>query len=101
MIPFNVIISDFNAKRFVEYNVMTYFINEFEKEENKPETFEDCKKFIDKCARYMFWSRCQYEVVLVEWPSASHQMKWDVYEQLKMNLDIVTKVFMENVYGNK
>ena len=36
-----------------------------------------------KEVKYAFWSKCEYEVVVKEWPSGSYEMKIDVYQQLQ------------------
>jgi hypothetical protein len=81
---------------FETYDVMPYLIAEYDELKNKPTTFEDCKKFVDDKIRYKFWGKCEYEVILVEWPSGSHEKKIDIYDQVKMNINVVTKIFMEN-----
>ena len=88
-----------------------------------PETFKQFKEFVHKESQYQFWSRCEYEIVLGPWPyvlspSESYDKskendveawkehwkkhldscyKWDVYDQIMMNLDIVTKLLMESI----
>lgn len=88
-----------------------------------PETFEEFKKFVKRESQYQFWSRCEYEIVLGPWPyiaapnesydrSKENDLdawkehwkkhldscdKWDVYDQIMMNLDTVTKILMECV----
>ena len=34
-------------------------------------------------AHYAFWSKCEYEVVVREWPSGRNERKIDVYQQLE------------------
>jgi hypothetical protein len=96
MIPYNVFINDFNAKKFITYDIMPYLISEYDKLKDKPTTFEDCKKFINTTSMHKFWGKCEYEVILVEWPSGSHEKKIDIYDQIKMNIDVITKIFMKN-----
>lgn len=109
MKSFNVINYDCNANKFIEYNIMTYLINAYneriEKHKehpdsdyfNVPETFDEFKKFIKDESLYQFWSRCEYEIILVDWPCKKHEEKWDVYQQIMMNLDIITNILMENI----
>ena len=101
MESFNVIIYDINLGKFIEYDIMPYLIRTYnEKKENKetlPETFDEFKNFVKDESQYQFWARCEYEIILIDWPCQKNYEKWDVYKQIMMNLDIVTKVFMENV----
>ena len=97
MKEFNVIIYDPNGKKFVSYNIIPYFI-ECYKERAKPlKTFKEFKDFIIKEARYQFWARCQYEIILSDWPCQQHEEKWDVYNQIMMNINVITKLVMESI----
>lgn len=97
MKPFYVIVED--NGRFIPYNTITYLVNEYNdtKEEKKPKTFDEFKKFIEDKSRYMWWARCEYEIILVNWPCQSKSEKWDVHKQVMMNIDIITEILMENV----
>jgi hypothetical protein len=126
MKQFNVINFNFNAKRFEAYDVIPYFVREYheqieryntaklELEEAKtddeikiaklnlhygkvPVTFDEFKEFVKSRAQYQFWSRCEYEIILVDWPCQKTEEKWDIYDQIMMNIDIVTKILMECV----
>ena len=91
-----------------------------------PETFDEFKIFVQRESQYQFWSRCEYEIVLGPWPyiSAPNEGydtskendveawkehwkkhldscdKWDVYQQIMMNLDLVTETLMEELNDN-
>ena len=101
MKSFNVIIYNPNSREFVEYDIMPYLIRTYnekkEKKETLPETFDEFKNFVKSESKYQFWARCEYEIILIDWPCQKNHEKWDVYKQIMMNLDIVTKVFMENI----
>lgn len=98
--PFNVINYDINSNEFIKYDVMPYFIRCYEsinKKDELPKSFEEFKDFIISKSRYMYWARCQYEVILNDWPVGKTKKKIDIHWQLMNNIDLVTKVFMENV----
>lgn len=95
--PFNVIIFNPNTDKFEPYNVMWYMIDVYNNQKTKPVTFEECRKFIEDESQYQFWGRCQYEIILVDWPCQKTEHKIDVHEQIMMNLDVVTNLFMKNV----
>lgn len=124
MKSFNVINFNFNARKFEAYDVIPYLVREYheqierynaaklELEEAKtedeikiaksnldywrvPQTFGEFKKFVKDRAQYQFWSRCEYEIILVDWPCQKTEEKWDVYDQIMMNLDIITQIVME------
>lgn len=97
MSSFNVIWHNCNLKRFEAYDVMPFFIDEYNKARDKPKTFEEFSAFIKSNSRWMFWSRCQYEVVICGWPNLDIKEKWDIHRQIMMNIDIITKVLMDEV----
>lgn len=125
MNKFNVIIYDFNGKKFTTYDVLPYLRNAYEervvrhkellkkikrskkldesilddKYNKVPVTFNDFKEFVKSESQYQFWSRCEYEIILSDWPPSNPPIeeKWDVFDQIMMNHDIVTKLLMEDV----
>lgn len=102
MKTFNVIIYDFNHKKFVPYNIIPYFVQAYEELKEKkhrklPKTFEEFKEFVRTEGMYQFWSRCEYEIILVDWPGQKVEKKIDVWNQIEMNWDLVTKLVMEEV----
>lgn len=97
MKSFNVIWQDFNKRTFEPYDIMPYFVQEYQNSEEKPQTFEEFKNFVMEKSHYMFWARCEYEVILCGWPDVNTQKKWDIHQQIMMNLDLVTNILIENV----
>ena len=110
------------------YNNRVEKHNELPEEEywKVPQTFDEFKEFVQKESQYQFWSRCEYEIILSPWPYVSAPNegydtskendveawkehwkkhldscdKWDVYQQIMMNLDLVTKTLMEELNDN-
>ena len=56
---------------------------------------EDFKQFVKDESMYQFWGRCEYEIILVDWPCQRHEEKWDVYQQIIMNLDTIVEIIMK------
>lgn len=59
-------------------------------------------KFIDIELKYYFWSRCQYEFIVIDWPYSktiedSNPVKVDVYQQLKPNIPIIVDLLWQDV----
>lgn len=96
MKSFNVIWYNFNAKVFEPYDVMPYFVNRYNEVDTKPKTYSEFYNFIKKESMYMFHTRCQYEIVLSNWPGQDVSEKWDIHKQIMMNIDIITKILMDN-----
>lgn len=97
MIQFNVIIWDFNERVFKPYDIIPYLIECYNKTKTKPKTFNQFKKFIKEESLYQWWARCEYEIILMDWPCQETTKKWDIYKQIMMNIDIITKLIMEEV----
>lgn len=96
MKKFNVIWFNPNKKEFEPYNVMPYFISKYKESKTKPKTFEEFKEFIKNNSMYMYWSRCEYEIILKDWPSSKVEKKIDVHQQIMMNIDVIAKILMDN-----
>lgn len=130
MKSFNVINFDFNAKKFEAYDVIPYFVRSYNEQIARyntaksgletaktkleikiaksnldywkvPVTFDEFKQFVKDRAQYQFWSRCEYEIILVDWPCQKTEEKWDVYDQIMMNLDVVTRLVVESITNDE
>lgn len=97
--PFNVINYEFNSDKFEAYDVMPYLVNCYNKEKKnkRPVTFDEFKKFVEGKSMYMYWARCEYEIIISDWPNQKTRKKIDIHWQIMNNIDIVTNVLMENV----
>lgn len=97
--PFNVITFEFNSGEFKAYDVMPYLVDCYNKEKKnkRPATFDEFKEFVKSKSMYMYWSRCGYEIILLDWPNQKADKKIDVHWQIMNNIDIVTQILMENV----
>lgn len=107
MRSFHVINYDFNGNEFEPYDVIPYLVRQYQGlvDRNKnsesyykiPETETEFRDFVKREALSQWWSRSQYEIILVDWPGGKHKEKWDVYKQLMMNIEIVVNILMEEV----
>lgn len=104
--PFYVIHYEVNSRKFEKYDVMPYLVRCYQESKKKkyvdcPTTFEEFKKFVEDNSRYMYWARCEYEVILSDWPCNLNQKKIDIHWQIMNNLELVTRLLMENVGVSK
>ena len=108
MIPFYVLNFDINAHKVEKYDVIPYLVDKYVELRNilkrrkkyfkkLPKTFEEFKQFVEDEGKYQWWSRCQYEIIISDWPCQKYEEKWDVWDQIEMNLDLVTKCFIESI----
>lgn len=100
--PFYVIHYEINRREFEKYDVMPYLMRCYEESkdndyEETPKTFEQFKEFVKRKSMYMYWARCEYEIILSDWPPSGKEKKVDVHWQLMLNHDLVTRILMENV----
>ena len=98
MKKFNVLIWDFNTDKLEHYDVLPYLRKECLKE--IPKSKEELKKSIESNSMYRYWARCEYEIILVDWPSQETSKKIDVYEQIKINLDTITNILINSIEEN-
>lgn len=99
---YNVILWDTNKREFIPYDIFPYLRKAYQRaieREEEPETFDEFKEFIRKESMYMWWGRCQYEILLSDWPCQSKTEKIDVHYQIMMNIDVITKLFIEEING--
>lgn len=99
IIPFYVISESINEQTFAPYDVMPYLVGCYKetKKDKRPVTFDEFKEFVKNNSMYMYWSRCEYELVLKPWVGRIREKKVDVHWQLMMNIDLVTEILMRNV----
>lgn len=102
--PFNVIIED--NGRFRPYDIMPRLVGSYDELKKKapskrykplPETDEEIKQFVKSESQYNWWAKCEYEVILQDWPCQRVEKKIDVYDQIQMNFDLICEIFKENV----
>lgn len=97
MNKFNVLIWDTNTDRLTTYDVLPYFRKEYKecRKKDKPVTREQWHQFVKSKGMYMFWSRCEYELIILPWPSKNKEVKIDVWQQIASNIDLIVDILME------
>ena len=97
---YNVWIWDFNADSLESYDVVPTFLRELKnlKPKDRPKTKADLDEVLESDARYYFWSKCEYEMIIHSWPEQKNDQKVDVYQQLKLNWPIFLDFFWEQIY---
>ena len=103
---------DMNRGEVENYDIMPYLVSTWKEDKarkrkiwfkssdddtKEPTTVEEWKKAILAASRYQFWARCEYEIIISEWPTEKHRVKLDVFDQINANIDVITKLFMEYV----
>ena len=118
IISYNTIVWNSGRNEIEYYDIMPYLIDMWNQEKKRahklwnvdfsendkkvddskmPATFDEFKKFILQEARHQYWARCEYEVIIQDWPCQKKEQKIDVFQQIEANIDVITNIFMQNV----
>lgn len=101
MQSFNVIRWDFNKNEPEAYDIMPALLDEYNHKRHKYKLkIRDRSamvKFVRQYALYQWWGRCEYEIIIRNWPTQDLQVKWDIHKQIEMNLDIIVDILIENI----
>lgn len=99
MKSFNVIWFDTDTKKFEPYDVIPYLIDRYKdtRKKDRPTTVEEFKEFVKSNSMYQWWGRCEYEILLKDWPCEQKCEKWDIHQQVMMNVDIIANILIEEV----
>ena len=91
---------DFNHDQLETYDVGYRFIAAVEHERPSflPTTYAELNDYLLAEARYCFWAKCEYEMIVTGWPQQKNEKKVDIYEQLRLNWDRFVKAFWDEVY---
>ena len=95
-----VYVEDYNAKTIKKFNVFhsVNFLKGCKETFKKFKDVELIEKEIKNWAKYSFWSKYEYEIVLSAFPYAVNfkNVKIDVYDQLEMNWDSFFRYVMDH-----
>ena len=97
---FYVINEDWNTSSFLPYDVIPYLVRRYKEtspKNNRPVTLEDFVKFVNNESMSQWWGRCEYEIILKNWCGKAHEKKIDVYQQVRMNLNLIARIVMKEV----
>lgn len=101
MTSFNVIKFNINDRALEPYDIIPYLKERYNKAKTKPKTIEEFEQFIKAESMYQWWSRCEYEILISDWPLEKLKEKWDIHKQVLMNIEVIANVLMKNVKQNK
>lgn len=98
MTEFKVLRWGVGSKDLGTYDIIPYFTALLDK---NPEAYKDkdsLKKFILSEARYMFWGRCEWEILVSPWPESKKNEKIDVYYQIEMNINVIVDLIWNDKF---
>ena len=96
-----VYIENINARRIEKYNIFNHsgFLDDCKNALNKfSNDKESFLRVVRSSLRYYYWSKCEWEIVLSDWPPSEtfKKEKIDVYSQVVLNWDIFSEYIWEN-----
>ena len=102
MLEWNVYIENFNKKEITTYNIFTHYSFYKDLIKIKEKYGKKKSKFVEevkKSLMYYFWSKCEWEIILSDWPPSEKfkDKKISVFDQVNLNLD----KFIEYTWKNK
>jgi len=102
----NVYMEDYEGKTIRTINVFNHFsftedCKRVYRKYRKPEDINKLEEEIKSLAKYYFWSKCEYEIIITRWPQPKEDqnfkpIKRDVYDQIELNWNIFFKHFTEH-----
>ncbi len=101
ILKWNVYVENFNSKKIEVFNVLKHY--SFREEcWNEARQLEDKNEFgacIKHWLMYHFWSKCEWEIILSDWPPSGrfNDKKISVFDQVMLNWD----VFIEYLWNNR
>lgn len=101
MLTWNVYYGNFNAKKIETFNIFkhTYFVNDCVHNFKHNKDKDSFAKQLKRDLMYYFWSRCEWEIILSDWPPSDrfNKAKIDAFDQIMLNWDI----FVDYIWNNR
>ena len=101
MKKFNVIWWDFNKSVPEPYDVLPALMEEYFSRpwSQRPKLKDHAAMiaFVQRYALYRWWGRCEYEIVICNWPTRDKSTKKDIYNQVLMNIETIVDLLVKNI----
>lgn len=108
---YNVFFYDFNSQKLITMNIFSEgsvkeIIDDLQRKlgkDNRIFYFDDLKEIILKWAQYHYWCRREYELFIGDAfeEDIDKYEKVDIFAQVKMNIDLITRDFLEKIFSIK
>lgn len=108
---YNAFFYDFNSQKLVTMNIFSEssvkeIIEDLQRKlgkDNRIFYFDDLKEIILKWAQYHYWCRREYELFIGDAfeEDIDKYEKVDIFTQVKMNIDLITRDFLEKIFSIK
>ena len=88
-----VYVENINKREIEKYNIFDHdsFMNDVKDAYKKyKDDFESFAEKVKHSLMYYFWSKCEWEIILSDWPPSDKfkEKKINVYDQIMLNWDI-------------
>ena len=99
MLKWLVYNEDFNARCIREFDIFNHHSFREDCIKNAKKNKDNKEEFIEALRRdlmYYFWSKCEWEIILSDWPpSGQVEKKIDVFDQVMLNFDVFVDYLWE------
>ena len=107
-LSFYVLVKNINNGKVEPYNIMPTIYNEIYDGKKLSKKFrvnskELLKEFLTNTLKYYYWSKCEYEFIVINWPNRNdsindnNPVKLDVYKQLVPNIPLLVDLLWNEV----
>lgn len=102
MLEWNVYVENFNRACIEIYNIFEHYNfmrSVMENYELNKDNFENFSEMLKNDIRYYFWSKCEWEIILSDWPPSDSfkDKKVSVYDQVMLNWPVFSEYVWENI----
>ena len=103
-LEWNVFVEDFNNKKIRAYNIFNHygFMSDCKDAWKKSKkNFDEFAETIRKSLMYYYWSKCEWEIILSDWPPSGlfKEEKVDVYQQIMLNWGPFINYLWKTLHG--
>lgn len=92
-LKFYVLLFEPNRKEAEMYNIFDNLVvrEDILEALKKKISKEDLRETLYRTCKYVFWSRCEYEIVVTGFPIDTKSQKIDAWFQIEPNIDVITE----------
>lgn len=108
MVTWNVYVENVNRREIEVYNIFKHhgFLTDckghliafMQKEAANEADLRQLERQIERTLQYFFWSKCEWEIILSDWPPSDQfrKSKVDVYDQVMLNWPVFFNYLFEH-----
>lgn len=91
---FFVLYWNINTNSLDKLDVLSYLEEWIKK---RPKTKSELEIRINRESINHFWCKCEWEMIISNWPKQDRTKKIDVHHQITLNLEVITELLWQNL----